>query len=153
MYRHIETYRGFVFPGGSDHKGRVSPSFYSNRFDEASRQFMAYLGLSPAVLAVRDRGAIAVEQRTERRRDVRENSLLHITTELLDLGQRHLRFVHRMYDSESLEEVAKAEFLGVCFDNISGVSIDVPELAQERAMELLIGLDRQALPLRRPTAA
>ena len=53
MYRHIETYRGFVYPGGGDHKGRVSPSFFAQRFDEASRQFMAFLGLSPAVLAPR----------------------------------------------------------------------------------------------------
>jgi len=153
MYRHIETYRGFVYPGGGDHKGRVSPSFYAQRFDEASRQFMAFLGLSPAVLAPRDHGAIAVEQRTERKRDVLEGGLLHIATELLDLGARHLSFLHRMYDSETMEEVARAEFLGVCFDNTSAVSIEVPELTREHAMGLLIGSDHPALPLRRPVAA
>jgi acyl-CoA thioesterase FadM len=79
--------------------------------------------------------------------------LLHIATELLDLGARHLSFVHRMYDSETMEEVARAEFLGVCFDSIAGVSIEMPELTRAHAMGLLIGTDHAALPLRRPAAA
>lgn len=129
MYRPIETYRGFVYPGPSDHKGRMDASFYVTRFDEASRQFLAYLGLSPAALGPTHRGAMAVERRTIRHRDVSAGALLHITTELLDVSARSFRFVHRMYDSETHEEVCLAEFVGVCYDTLTSVAVELPDLS------------------------
>ncbi len=153
MYRHIETYRGFVQLGSGDHKGRVNASFYLARFDEASRQFLAHLGLSPSVLKPHDRAAMAVEQRTRRQRDVCAGGLLHITTELLDIGEKSFRFVHRMYDSETMEEVAVAEFVGVCYDAVTSVSIIVPDNVREKAIELLGVRAPQVAQPRRPVAA
>ena len=43
--------------------------------------------------------------------EVFAGSLVHVTTELLEVGRRSLRLVHRMYDSASDEEVATTEIV------------------------------------------
>ena len=67
MYRSIETYRGVVYPWSVDHVGHMNVQFYTARFDEASWQLLGHLG-----------------------------TLLHVTTELLEVGRRSVRFIHRM---------------------------------------------------------
>src|SRR5215203_2408652 len=113
MYTPIETYRGFVYPWAIDHVGHMNVQFYTARFDEATWQFLACLGLTPALLARSGRGAVAADQRTQYKREVLASTLLHATTELLAIGTKSLRFVHRMYDSVTGEEVASTELVGV----------------------------------------
>src|SRR5689334_11364555 len=106
MYRAIETYRGFVYPWHVDHVGHMNVQFYTARFDEATWQFLNRLGLSPTYLKTHGRSAVAADQRTQYKHEVLGGSLLHVTTELLEVGRKSLRFLHRMYDSESDREVA-----------------------------------------------
>jgi acyl-CoA thioester hydrolase len=138
MYLPIETYRGFVYPWAIDHVGHMNVQFYTARFDEATWHFLARLGLSPSFLKRNDRAAVAVDQRTQYKREVLAGTLLHVTTELLELGRKSIRFVHRMYDSESDEEVAVTEFVGVYFDTKRRSSVELPDSARERAEELLV---------------
>lgn len=49
MYSPIPTYRGFAYPWQVDHVGHMNVQFYTARFDEASWQFLAALGLTPAL--------------------------------------------------------------------------------------------------------
>src|SRR5687768_7651650 len=115
MYRAIETFRGFVYPWAMDHMGHMNVQFYTGRFDEATWQFLAQVGLSPAFLKRTDHGMVAADQHTTYKREVVAGSLLHITTELLEVGRKSIRFVHRMYDSETDEVVAVTELVGVYF--------------------------------------
>jgi acyl-CoA thioester hydrolase len=137
MYRPIETYRGFVYPWAIDHVGHMNVQFYTARFDEATWHFLARIGLSPSFLKRSDRAAVAVDQRTQYKREVLVSSLLHVTTELLELGRKSIRFVHRMYDSETNQEVAVTEFVGVYFDTRRRLSVELPESVREKAEELL----------------
>jgi len=138
MYRPIETFRGFVYPWAIDHVGHMNVQFYTARFDEATWHFLARLGLSPSFLKRNNRAAVAVDQRTQYKREVLAGSLLHVTTELLELGRKSIRFVHRMYDSETDEEVAVTEFVGVYFDTSRRSSVELPDSVRERAEELLV---------------
>jgi acyl-CoA thioester hydrolase len=136
MYTPIETQRGVVYPWVIDHVGHMNVQFYTARFDEATWQFLAHLGLTPEFLARNDRGAVAADQRTQYRREVLAGTLLHATTELLALGRKSIRFVHRMYDSVTGEEIASTEFVGVYFDTVGRVSAELPPSAHERATAL-----------------
>lgn len=138
MYRPIETFRGFVYPWVIDHVGHMNVQFYSTRFDEASWQFLARLGLSPAFLKRNDRGVVAADQRTQYKREVLAGTLLHITSELLELGRKSIRFVHRMYDTETNEEAAMTEFVAVYFDTTFRASAELPDFVREKAEELLL---------------
>jgi acyl-CoA thioester hydrolase len=139
MYRAIETYRGFVYPWHIDHVGHMNVQFYTARFDEATWQFLNQLGLSPTHFKTTGRSAVAADQRTHYKREVLGGSLLHVTTELLTLGRSSLRFVHRMYDSETVEEVASTELVGVYFDTTRRVSVELPGFVHERAVGLILG--------------
>ena len=136
MYTAIETYRGVVYPWVIDHVGHMNVQSYTARFDEASWQFLAQLGLTPAFLVRNHRAAVAVDQRTQYKREVRAGSLLHVSTELKSLGQTSIRFVHRMYDSENAEEVAISELVGVYFDTDVRTATPLPPAVFRRASEL-----------------
>lgn len=138
MYRPIETYRGIVYPWNIDHVGHMNVQFYTARFDEATWHLFARLGLSPSYLRQHQRSAVAADQRTEYKREVLAGTLLHVTSELLGLGKSSVRFLHRMFDSETNEEVATTELVGVYFDVDARCSAPLPDLVRERAAELAV---------------
>lgn len=136
MYTSIETYRGVVYPWTIDHVGHMNVQFYTARFDEATWQFLAQLGLTPSFLKRSHRSAVAAEQRTQYKRELTAGSLVHIVTQLVSLGRTSIRFVHRMYDSETAEEVAISELVGVYFDTDIRSSAVLPPAVHRRASEM-----------------
>ena len=138
MYRSLETYRGFVYPTAIDQLGHMNVASYTARFDEATWQFLAKMGLTPGFLKRAGHSAVAADQKTQYKREVLPGSVIHVSTELLDVGRKSIRFVHRMYDSENDEEVAATELVGVYFDLEARKSIELPEIVRERAKALLI---------------
>ena len=141
MYRSLETYRGVVYPWVIDHMGHMNVASYTARFDEATWHFLAKLGLTPGFQKRSGRGAVAADQKTQYKREVMAGTLLHITTELQDVGRKSIRFVHHMYDSENNEEVATTELVGVYFDTAARSSVEWPEMVREHAQALLIPSD------------
>ena len=137
-YRPIETYRGFVYPWVIDHVGHMNVQSYTARFDEASWHFLAALGLTPSFLKQNNRSFVALDQRTRYRLEVLAGSLLDIKTELVEIKRKTIRYVHRMFNSESNEEVAAMELLVVYFDTVARSSVELPAEVAARAKELLI---------------
>jgi len=56
------TYRGAVYPWHCDHMGHMNAMWYVGKFDEATWQLFAAVGLTAAWLRTNDRGMAAVEQ-------------------------------------------------------------------------------------------
>jgi acyl-CoA thioester hydrolase len=137
MARSLETYRGFVYPWSIDQVGHMNVASYTQRFDEATWHFLAGLGLTPSFLNQNARSAVAVEQKTKYKREVLAGSLLHVRTELIELGRSSIRFMHHMFDSDSGDEVATTELVGVYFDTARRKSVELPEFVRERGRELL----------------
>jgi acyl-CoA thioester hydrolase len=136
MYRTLETYRGVVYPWSIDHMGHMNVASYTARFDEATWHFLARLGLTPGFLKRSGRGAVAADQKTQYKREVLAGTLLHVTTELRDLGRKSIRFVHHMYDSETNDEVAVTELVGVYWDTEARCSVELPDLVRDGAKAL-----------------
>jgi acyl-CoA thioester hydrolase len=132
MHQPFETYRGFVYPWTMDHVGHMNVQFYTAKFDEATWHFLARLGLTPRFMKETGRAAVAVDQHIQYSREVVAGSLLHVTSELLELGRTSIRFRHRMFDSETDEEVAVGEYVGVYFDTTERVSVELPEFLRPR---------------------
>lgn len=137
MPRSLETYRGFVYPWSIDQVGHMNVASYTQRFDEATWHFLAGLGLTPTFLKQNGRSAVAVDQKTKYKREVLAGSLLHIATELIELGRSSIRFMHHMYDSDTGDEVATTELVGVYFDTTRRGSVELPQFVREHARELL----------------
>ena len=136
MYRSFETYRGVVYPWSIDHVGHMNVASYTARFDEATWHFLGALGLTPTYMKENGRSAVAADQRTQYKREVLSGALLHITTELRELGRKSIRFTHTMYDTSTGEVVATTELVGVYFDLVGRVSVDLPSVVREKAKEL-----------------
>jgi len=79
--------------------------------------------------------------RIYRPREVIDGSLLHIATELHEIGRMSIRFTHRMYDSEANVEVASTDLVGVYFDTERRSSVELPDRARENAEALRLTSD------------
>jgi len=112
----IETYRGVVYPWQMDHMDHMNVQFYTARFDEATWHLFAALGMTTSYFKTNRRGMAALEQRTQYKRELHAGALIRITSELLEMKPKTIRFLHRMYDTESGEEVATTELVGAHID-------------------------------------
>ena len=144
MYRPFETYRGVCYPWSIDQMGHMNVASYTARFDEATWHFLAALGLTPGFMKQSARGAVAVDQKTQYKREVLAGALLHVTSELRDFGRSSIRFTHRMYDSETGDEVATTDLTGVYFDTDRRASTELPDFVRENAKRLQLEADPAA---------
>ncbi len=122
-----ETYRGVVYPWQIDHMGHMNVQFYTARFDEATWHLFAALGMTTGYFKANCRGMAALEQRTQYKRELYAGALIRITSELLEMKPKTIRFVHHMYDTESGAEVATSEFVGAHIDTAARKSVPFPE--------------------------
>jgi acyl-CoA thioester hydrolase len=122
----IETYRGAVYPWQLDHIGHMNVQFYTARFDEATWHFFSNLGISSRYLREERRGMAALEQRTRYKRELHAGALVRITSELLEVKPKVVRFIHRMYDAETGEEIADSELTAVHLDTDARRSVPFP---------------------------
>jgi len=133
----IETYRGFVYPWSMDHIGHMNVQFYTARFDEATWHFFARLGITPGYLKENKRGMVALDQRTQYKQEVLAGSLLHINTELLEIKRKTVRFLHRMVNSETGQEVATTELVGAFLDAEARKTAEFPQSVLDAAQAMM----------------
>jgi acyl-CoA thioester hydrolase len=129
----LETYRGVVYPWHMDHMDHMNVQFYTARFDEATWHLFASLGITSSYLKTNGRGMAAVDQRTQYKQELHAGALIRITSELLELKGKKVRFLHRMYDAETGEEVATSELVGVHIDTAERRSVPFPPEILQRA--------------------
>ena len=132
----IETYRGVVYPWQIDHMGHMNVQFYTARFDEATWQLNAALGLTPAYLKENRRGMAAVEQHTLYKRELHAGALIRITSELLEIKGKKARFLHRMYNVDTGEEAASSELVALFIDTDARRSVPFPTDILQRAAQV-----------------
>ena len=123
----IETYRGVVYPWQMDHMDHMNVQFYTARFDEATWHLFAALGMTTSYFRENRRGMAALEQRTLYKRELHAGALIRIASELLEMKPKTIRFRHRMYDTESGEEVATTELVGAHIDTDARKAVPFPD--------------------------
>ena len=123
----IETYRGVVYPWQLDHMDHMNVQFYTARFDEATWHLFAALGMTTSYFKANRRGMAALDQRTLYKRELHAGALIRITSELLEMKPKTIRFLHRMYDTENGEEVATTELVGAHIDTDARKAVPFPD--------------------------
>jgi len=131
--RALETYRGVVYPWHIDQIGHMNVQFYAARFDEATWHFLAAIGITPAYLKANGRGMAAVDQHTRYKQELHAGALIRITSGLLEIKPKTVRFRHRMYNAETGDEVAVTDLVGVHMDTTTRRSVPLPPDILERA--------------------
>jgi acyl-CoA thioesterase FadM len=103
----VVTYRGFS--GARHGDGAINLHGLLGRYEEATWQLLTRLGYGPGRMANERRGLMALEQRIVHLEELRAATVLHIESDLLELGPTRLRCRHRMCDSESQRTLSTME--------------------------------------------
>ena len=90
--------------------------WYVGKFDEANWNLFARLGLTPSYLRESGRGMAAVQQNISYKRELLAGDIVEVTSRLLEIGEKSIRFLHEMRNAETGEIAATCEFTGVHLD-------------------------------------
>ena len=115
--------------------------WYSGKFDEASWQFLASLGLTSSHLRKEGMRMAAVEQRLEYKRELQAGETVTIRSKVLEVkvGNRSIRFSHEMKNDETGETAAISVIAGVYFNAKTKKASLLPEDVRERALAAING--------------
>ena len=80
----LETYRGTVYPWHYDHMGHMNVMWYVGKFDEATWNLFAHIGLDSAALRAQGSAMVAVEQHLQYKQEFFTGELC-ATSRLVDV--------------------------------------------------------------------
>ena len=136
MAESIVTYRGTVYPWHCDHMGHMNVMWYVGKFDEATWNLLASIGLSAARLRQDGIGMVAVEQRLEYKRELFAGDLLTIQSSIQEVRDKVVLLSHDMTNQDTGELAARTFLTGVCIDTSSRRARPLPADIRKRAAEL-----------------
>ena len=110
------TYRGTIYPWHCDHMGHMNVMWYTGKFDEASWQLLARLGLTRSYLREQNSMMAAVQQDTSYKRELRAGDIVTIRSGIIEIREKVIRFLHEMRNDETGEVAAVTALTGVHMD-------------------------------------
>jgi len=131
------TYRGAVYPWHCDQMGHMNVMWYVGKFDEATWNLFAALGLTTAFLREKKRGMAAVQQNITYRRELLAGDTVTVHSAFLEIRDKVARFVHEMRHGESGELAALCMLTGVHIDAVARKSCAFPEEILTRGRSLV----------------
>jgi acyl-CoA thioester hydrolase len=131
------TYRGAVYPWHCDQMGHMNVMWYVGKFDEATWNLFAAMGVTTAFLRERKRGMAAVQQDLTYRRELLAGDTVTVHSALLQIRDKVAKFVHEMRHGETGELAALCTLTGVHIDARSRKSCPFPEEILARAKSMV----------------
>jgi acyl-CoA thioester hydrolase len=116
--------------------GHMNVMWYVGKFDEATWQLLAAVGLTGARLRQESLGMAAVDQRIEYKRELVAGDLITIHSHVQEVREKAVIFVHEMTNQETQELAASTTLVGVCIDTTTRRARPLPEDVRERATKL-----------------
>ena len=133
MPARVETYRGAVYPSQCDHMGHMNVASYVAKFDEATWQLFAAIGLTPSRLRAESLGMAGVEQHIEYKRELFPGDVVAVASTILEIKDKAIRFAHDMTNAETGELAARMVVVAVHLDRSSRKARPFPADIRERA--------------------
>ena len=138
MAKHFPvTYRGTVYPSQCDHMGHMNVMWYVGKFDEASWQFLATVGLASSRLRSEGRGMATVEQRIEYKSELYAGDVVTVRSAVLEVSEKAIRIVHEMRNDDTGDVAATMVVVGVHLDTASRKACSLPGDVRERGIFLI----------------
>jgi acyl-CoA thioester hydrolase len=137
----FETYRGTVQTWHCDHMGHMNVMWYVGKFDEATWNLFATLGVTAAFLREKRRAMAAVQQNITYRRELLAGETVAVRSVLLEMREKVARFVHEMRNAQTGEIAAICVLTGVHMDAETRKSCPFPEEVLQRGRSLVGAYD------------
>lgn len=133
------TYRGVVYPSQCDHMGHMNVAWYVAKFDEATWQLFAAIGLTPSRLRTERIGMAGVEQKIEYKRELYPGDVVTVTSTILEVRNKAIRFAHEMRNDETGEVAARTVLVAVHLDTSTRKARAFPGDVRDRALSMVEG--------------
>jgi acyl-CoA thioester hydrolase len=131
------TYRGAVYPWHCDQMGHMNVMWYVGKFDEATWNLFAAMGVTTGFLRENRRGMAAVQQNITYRRELIAGDTVTVHSAFLEIRDKVARFVHEMRHGESGELAALCLLTGVHIDSEARKSCAFPAAILARGKSLV----------------
>ena len=131
------TYRGVVYPWHCDHMGHMNVMWHVGKFDEATWNLFAAMGVTAAFLREQGRGMAAVQQDIAYRRELVAGDTVTVHSAFLEVREKVAIFVHEMRHGETGELAALCRLTGVYIDAQARKSCPFPDEILARGKSLV----------------
>ena len=120
------TYRGTVYPWHCDHMGHMNVMWYVGKFDEASWNLLASIGLTPAYFRDSNRGIVAAEQRLAYKKELLAGDTIFVRSRVLEAREKAVLFIHEMVNAQTLEVAATSHYTVLHIDRRTRKACPLP---------------------------
>ena len=120
------THRGVVYPSQCDQMGHMNVMYYVGKFDEATWQLFASIGITPTYIREKLRGVAAIRQQISYRRELRAGDLVTVRSGILEISPKQVRFYHEMCNDQTGDLTATTVINAVHLDLQTRRSIPFP---------------------------
>lgn len=131
------TYRGVVYPWQCDHMGHMNVMWYVGKFDEATWNLFAQVGMNGTYLRQQGRAMVAVDQHLQYRKELLAGDVVQIGSGVLEMRDKSIHFFHEMRNAGTGEICAVSRLVGVHIDSRARKSCPFSEQIVSRGRELL----------------
>jgi len=115
--------------------------WYVEKFDEASWQLLARLGLSRLRFHEQGVGMVAVEQHIEYKRELLAGDIVSVSSVITEVMDKALRMVHEMRNDETGLLAARTTIVGVHLDSKARRALSLTVDVRARARMMALGFD------------
>lgn len=144
MTNWIETYKGAVQVAEYDSEAHMNTQMYVTRFDQATWFLLGAVGVTPGAMKDRNLRIAIVRQQFQYQKELAGGELLYIESGFIAVGRKYLRLQHRMYNAESNEMVATADYTAVQADKESAKTVAIDGVTRKAAEARLIADNKAA---------
>ena len=135
----ISTYRGAVYPWHCDHMGHMNVMFYVGKFDEATWNLLAAIGMTAKHMDDAQTGVAGVQQNITYKRELFAGDVVEIRSYIVSIGERKMSWVHEMLDAANGEVCAVCELTAVHLDRLKRRASPFPPDVRRQAEDLIAG--------------
>jgi len=110
------TYRGVVYPWHCDHMGHMKVMWYVGKFDEATWNLFASIGITAAYVRDQRHGMAGLQQNITYKKELIAGDVVVVRSEILEVREKVIRFQHELFNGEGGELAAVCELTVVHLD-------------------------------------
>jgi acyl-CoA thioester hydrolase len=96
--------------------GHMNVMWYTGKFDEATWNLFAELGITPSYMREERRGMAGVQQNTSYKEELFAGDVVEIHSTVLEVREKAIRFLHEMRNIEKGTIAATTEITAVQLD-------------------------------------
>jgi acyl-CoA thioester hydrolase len=117
--------------------GHMNVMWYVGKFDEASWQLLAMIGLTPSRFQQDGTGMAAVEQHLEYKRELHAGDVVTIRSAVRRVDDKAISLVHELLNDDTGEVAATTKLVGVHIDALARKARPLPSDVRARALLMI----------------